>query len=80
MTLFKHFKLNNYSFKKSNISISNALITRIFINTYYLWSLNSTPEALINISIFYIWTLLKIELLPPSIVQSSDTLTHFFFI
>jgi len=48
--LFKHSKISNYSSKKTNILISNALITCIFINTYYLWSLKSAPGALVNIS------------------------------
>jgi len=34
--LFKHTKTSNYSLEKSNISIFNALITCIFINTCYL--------------------------------------------
>ena len=52
MTLFKHSKISNYFLKKSNILISKALIRRIFINTYYLWSLTSAPRAFVNISIF----------------------------
>lgn len=49
-TLFKHTKISNYHFKKSNISISNAIITCIFINTCYLCSLKSAPGTLVNIS------------------------------
>ena len=49
--LFKHSKLGNYFFKKSNSSISNALNTQIFIKSYDLRPLKSTLEVLINISL-----------------------------
>jgi len=36
-TLLKHYKLNNYFLKNSNVSISNTLITSFFINKYLLF-------------------------------------------
>jgi len=51
MTLFKHSKLRNYSLKRLNCSISNALNTHIFIKSYYLRPLTSVSGALVNISL-----------------------------
>ena len=48
-TLFKNFKRRNYFIKKSNISIFDTIITRIFMISYYLKALTSTPKTLINI-------------------------------
>jgi len=48
--LFKHPKLGNYSSKKSNSSISNALNTQFFIKTYDLRPLKNASGALVNIS------------------------------
>ena len=47
--LLKQSEIRNYLLRKSNISISNALITQIFTKTYYLKPLKSAPEALVNI-------------------------------
>ena len=54
--LFKDSKTRNYLIKQSNISISDALITRISIKkkSYYLKVLNSVSEALVNIFLFKI--------------------------
>ena len=38
--IFNYFKINNYSLKNANI----------FINTYYMWLLNSVSRTLVNIS------------------------------
>jgi len=48
--LFKHSKRRNNLIKKLNISISDALITHIFIKSYFLKPLKSAPGALVNIS------------------------------
>lgn len=62
---FKHFKLWNYFLRKSNILISNTLITQNFIETYHLRPLKSTSKTLVIISFFIIpnlgcvWTLLS---------------------
>jgi len=41
------YNSNYYFLRKLNILISNALITHILINFYYLWSLKSTLRALV---------------------------------
>jgi len=46
------YKRRNYFIKKSNIFISDALITHIFMINYHLKILTSAPEALVNISLF----------------------------
>jgi len=61
-TLFKHSKINNYSLKKLDISISKTLITCIFINIYYLWSLKSVLRALVNIFVLNYVNCWKISL------------------
>ena len=53
---FKHSKKSNYSLKKSNISIFKALITCIFIHTYYLWSLTSGLLLLLLLLCESLWT------------------------
>jgi len=52
LALFKHFKLGNYSLKKSNSLIFNVLNTHVFIKSYYLRHLKSALGTLVNISIY----------------------------
>jgi len=49
--LFKVSQLRNYSLKKFNISISDALNAQFSIKIYYLKSLKSALRALVNISL-----------------------------
>jgi len=49
MTLFKVLQLRNYSLKKFNISISDALNVQFSIKIYYLKSLKSVLRTLVNI-------------------------------
>jgi len=51
-TLFKHSKLENYSLKKLNNSISNTLNAQVFIKSFCLKPLKSAPEKLVNISLY----------------------------
>jgi len=55
-TLFKVFLLRNYSLKKFNTSIFDALNAQFFIKIYYLKFLKSALKTLVNIfqSIEYI--------------------------
>lgn len=50
-TLFKDSIKRNYFIKKLNISILNALITNIFMQSYYLKVLKSALGTLVNISL-----------------------------
>ena len=52
--LFKHSKFSNYFFKKSTITISNALNTKLFIKNLPFKVLKECPGALVNISFFLI--------------------------
>jgi hypothetical protein len=49
--LFKDSKRRNNFIKKSKISISDALITHVFMTSYHLKALTSAPGALVNISL-----------------------------
>jgi len=49
--LFKDSKRRNYFIKKPNISISDVLITHIFMISYPLKALTSVLGALVNISL-----------------------------
>lgn len=51
--LFKHTKFRNYSFKKSTITISNALNTQLFIKNLLIKVLKECPGALVNISLYF---------------------------
>jgi hypothetical protein len=53
--LFKVSQLRNYSLKKSNTSISNALNAQISVKTYCLKSLNIALRALVSISLIAIF-------------------------
>jgi len=48
---FKNTQLKNYSLKRLNISIFDALNTQVSIKTYYLKYLKSAFRALVNISL-----------------------------
>jgi len=58
-TLFKHYKFNNYSRKKSTIIISNALNTYIFIKNLQFKMFKECPRkyhvslAIMSISCFF---------------------------
>lgn len=43
-TLFKHSKFNNYSFKESTITISNAFITKLLIKNLLFKVLKKHPK------------------------------------
>lgn len=49
ISFFKESKLKNYSLKKSNVSISNALKAQVFIKTYYLKFLKNVLRIIVNI-------------------------------
>ena len=48
-TLFKNFKIRNYSLRNLNNSIYNTMITQIFIKVIYLKDLMSVLKILVSI-------------------------------
>jgi len=56
--LFKDYILRNYSLKKYNVSIFDALNAQVPIKTYYLKSLKSALRTLVNISLFLLISLI----------------------
>jgi len=49
--IFKDSKLRNYSLKKLNASISDAMNAQVCIKTYYLKSLKNVLRVLVSISL-----------------------------